>query len=183
MKQSEKICPAEKAGMLDSFFRRIIHNPKKIIRPYVKEAMTVMDLGCGPGFFSVEMAKIVQNSGKVIAVDVQDEMLNLLADKIKDTQYQDIITLHKAKTDALNFSGKVDFILAFYVIHEINRENIFSELKSILNPGGKILIAEPNFHITKKAYKQMLYDIEKEGFEIISKPKIFFSKAVLVKIN
>ena len=181
MKQTENICPAEKAGMLDSFFRRIIQNPKKIIRPYVKEGMTVMDLGCGPGFFSVEMAKIVQKSGKVFALDVQDEMLNLLADKIKDTQYQDIITLHKAKTDALNFSSKVDFILAFYVIHEIKRENIFSELKSILNPGGKILIAEPNFHISKKAYNQMLHSLEKEGFEIISKPKIFFSKAVLIK--
>jgi len=183
MKQTENICPVEKAGMLDSFFRRIIQNPKKIVKPYVKEGITAMDLGCGPGFFTIEMAKIIQQSGKVIAVDIQEGMLDLLAAKIKGTQYQDIVTLHRAKSNTLDYQGKVDFILAFYVIHEINRNNLFSELKSILNPEGKMLIVEPNFHISKKVYKEMLHILEKEGFEIISKPKIFFSRAVLVKQN
>ncbi len=181
MNQTENICPVEKAGMLDSFFRRMIQNPKKIIIPYVKEGMKVMDLGCGPGFFTVEMAKIVQNTGKVVAVDVQEGMLELVAAKIKGTQYQGTVNLHKAKTDTLDFQGKVDFILAFYVVHEIKRDNLFSELKSILKPDGKILIVEPNFHISKKAYNEMLDILEKEGFEIISKPKIFFSRAALIK--
>jgi ubiquinone/menaquinone biosynthesis C-methylase UbiE len=178
---NQSICPVEKAGMLDSFFRRIIQNPKRIIKPYVKEGMTAMDLGCGPGFFTVEMAKIIQHTGKVIAVDVQEGMLELLATKIKGTAYQDQITIHKAKSNTINFSGTVDFILAFYVVHEINRNNLFSELKSILNPDGKILIVEPNFHISKKVYEEMLQTLIKEGFEIISKPKIFLSRAILVK--
>jgi len=181
MKQSEEICPVEKAGMLDSFFRRIIQNPEKIIKPYVKEGMIVMDLGCGPGFFTIEMAKIVQNTGKVFAVDVQKGMLELVKTKIKETQYHEIVVLHKSEFETLNFSGKVDFILAFYVVHEINRDNLFSELKSILKPDGKILIVEPNFHISKKAYNNMLDILEKEGFEIVSKPVIFFSKAVFIK--
>lgn len=183
MNQTEKICPVEKAGMLDSFFRRIIQNPKRIVKPYVKEGITAMDLGCGPGFFTIEMARILQKSGKVIAVDIQEGMLDLLAAKIKGTHYQNIVTLHRADSDSLCFSGKVDFILAFYVIHEINRKNLFSELKAILNPEGKMLIVEPNFHISKKVYNEMLHILEKEGFEIISKPKIFFSRAVLVKQN
>ncbi|MBN2682450.1 MAG: class I SAM-dependent methyltransferase [Bacteroidales bacterium] len=181
MKQKEKICPVEKAGMLDSFFRRIIQNPKKIIKPYIKEGMMVMDLGCGPGFFTVEMAKILQNSGKVVAVDIQEGMLKLLEAKIKGTDFQKIVTLHQAENDSLSFSGKVDFILAFYVVHEISRDNLFSELKRILNPNGKILIVEPNFHISKIVYLEMLDNLIKEGFEIISKPKIFLSRAVLVK--
>ncbi len=181
MNQTENICPVEKAGMLDSFFRRIIQNPRKIVKPYVKEGITAMDLGCGPGFFTVEMAKIVQNSGKVFAVDVQEGMLDLLAAKIKGTQYQDTVTLHIAKTDTLDFQGKVDFILAFYVIHEINRDNLFSELKSMLKPNGKILIVEPNFHISKKVYNEMLHALKEEGFEIISKPKIFLSRGVYIK--
>ena len=183
MKQTENICPVEKAGMLDSSFRRIIQNPRKIIKPFVKEGMIVMDLGCGPGYFTVEMAKIIQNTGKVFAIDAQAEMLELAAAKIKGTQYQDTVQLHKAETETLNFSGKVDFIFAFYVVHEINRDNLFSELKSILKPDGKILIVEPNFHISKKMYNEMLHTLKKEGFEILSKPRMFFSKAVLVKLN
>lgn len=179
--KNQNICPVEKAGMLDSFFRRIIQNPKRIIKPYVKEGITAMDLGCGPGFFTVEMAKIIQKSGKVIAVDVQEGMLEFLANKIKGTQYQDIVTLHKSNTDTLNYSDKVDFILAFYVVHEINRDTLFSELHSILNPDGEILIVEPNFHISVKVYEEMLHALEKEGFEIVSKPRIFFSRAVLIK--
>ncbi|MBN2777086.1 MAG: methyltransferase domain-containing protein [Bacteroidales bacterium] len=183
MKQTEHICPVEKAGILDSIFRRSIQNPKKIIEPYVSEGEIVMDLGCGPGFFTVEMAKIVRNTGKVFAVDVQQGMLELVAEKIKGSEYQEIVYLHKAEFDNLNFSNKVDFILAFYVVHEINRDNLFAELRSILNPDGKILIVEPNFHISKKVYNNMLGVLEKEGFEIILKPTIFLSRAVLLKPN
>ncbi len=183
MKQTENICPVENAGMLDSFFRRIIQNPKKILSSHFSGNITVVDLGCGPGFFTIEIAKKLDSSGKVIAVDVQQGMLDIVKNKIKNKPYEHKIILHKAGFESLNLTEKTDIILAFYVIHEINRDNLFSELKSILKPDGKILIAEPNFHISKKVYKEMLHTLKEEGFEIISKPKIFFSRAVLVKLN
>ncbi|MFP4023857.1 MAG: class I SAM-dependent methyltransferase [Thiohalospira sp.] len=123
MKQTENICPVVKAGLLDIFFRRIIQNPKKIVNPYVKEGIMTMDLGCGPGFFTIELAKIIQKSGNVFAVDIQEEMLNLLETKIKGTQYHDIVILHKAKTDTSNFTGKVDFIKAVLVKLKSNFQN------------------------------------------------------------
>ena len=66
---NNRVCPVELANSLDSKIRRWIQNPRRILAPYIKEGMTVLDVGCGPGFFSVEMAKMVGNKGKVIAAE------------------------------------------------------------------------------------------------------------------
>jgi ubiquinone/menaquinone biosynthesis C-methylase UbiE len=71
-----RVCPVEKAGMLDNSVRRLLQNPKKILEPYIYNGMTILDLGCGPGFFSIEIAKLLTDSGKVIAADLQEEMLD-----------------------------------------------------------------------------------------------------------
>jgi len=52
MNDKEKhVCPVESAKGLDNFFRKLVQNPKKILKDYVKKGMTVLDVGCGPGFF------------------------------------------------------------------------------------------------------------------------------------
>ena len=56
--KKERICPVEQANSLDSNLRRWLQNPNKILSPYAKEGMKVLDVGCGPGFFSIELAKI-----------------------------------------------------------------------------------------------------------------------------
>ena len=48
----KRVCPVERAGSLDNHIRRWLQNPAKILGPYIKERMKVLDLGCGPGFFS-----------------------------------------------------------------------------------------------------------------------------------
>ncbi len=72
---SNLVCPSEIAGILDNRIRRIFQEPEKILGPYVKKGMTVVDLGCGPGYFSISLATMVGNSGKVIAADLQERML------------------------------------------------------------------------------------------------------------
>ncbi|MEN8212415.1 MAG: methyltransferase domain-containing protein, partial [Thermodesulfobacteriota bacterium] len=83
--RKNRVCPVEKAGSLDNKFRRWFQDPEKILRPYVNKGMTVLDLGCGPGFFSVDMAQMVGKSGRVIASDLQDGMLEKLQSKIQGT--------------------------------------------------------------------------------------------------
>lgn len=61
--RSSRVCPVERAGHLDNRIRRWLQNPQKILRPYIEEGMTVIDVGCGPGFFSIEMAQMVGKSG------------------------------------------------------------------------------------------------------------------------
>jgi Ribosomal protein L11 methylase len=58
-----RVCPVERAGGLDNWVRRWLQNPRKFLAPYVSKGMTVLDMGCGPGFFSLEMASMVGVSG------------------------------------------------------------------------------------------------------------------------
>jgi len=181
-KENKRVCPVENAGGLDNSFRKLLQNPRKILEPYIKEGMTVLDLGCGPGYFSVEMAKLLNGSGKVIAADLQEGMLEKVRQKIHGTALDSIITLHKCKEDSIDLTEKVDFVLAFYVIHEVSDQNILlSEIKSILKSEGKILIAEPNFHVSKKSFNLMIDSAEGIGFEIVNSPRLFFSRSVALK--
>ena len=72
----KRICAVEKAGGLDNSVRKFLQNPQKILSPYIHEGMTVLDLGCGPGVFSIEIAKLLGDSGNVIAADLQKECLS-----------------------------------------------------------------------------------------------------------
>ncbi len=180
--KSKRICPVERAGGLDNSVRRLLQNPQKILKPYIKEGMTVLDLGCGPGFFSTEIAKLLIDSGKVIAADLQEGMLDKVRQKIKGTELEQRIKLHKCLDESIDLTDKVDFVLAFYVIHEIpNQDKLFSELKSILKPNGMIFIIEPKFHVSKESFDSMIDKVTGLGLEIKDKPKVIFSRTIVLK--
>lgn len=184
METKQHICPVERAGGLDSSFRSLLQNPDKILKPYTNTGDIAIDMGCGPGFFTVSMANLVGDSGKVIAVDLQKEMLNILHNKVANTIFEERIELHQCEEDKVGVTQKVDFILAFYMVHEVpDAEKLLKELKSILNPKGKILIAEPRFHVTKTDFRRMLSIAEKLNFKIVDRPKVFFSRAVVLQNN
>jgi ubiquinone/menaquinone biosynthesis C-methylase UbiE len=177
-----RICPVEIAGSLDSRFRRWIQNPRKILSPYINEGMTVLDLGCGPGFFSVDIAKMVGNAGRVIASDLQEGMLEKLRDKIQGTDIEKRVILHKCQKNAIGVSEKVDFVLAFYMVHEVsNRGEFFNQVASVLKPDGKELVVEPPFHVSKKAFEETIRTARAAGFIPVDGPKVFLSKTVLFK--
>lgn len=181
---NKRVCPVERAGSLDSYVRKLFQDPRKILKPYIHEGMTVLDLGCGPGVFSTEIAKMVKDSGKVIAADLQDGMLEIVKNKIKGTELEQRIVLHKCQEDTIGLTANVDFVLVFYVIHEVpDHDKLLRELKSILKLGGKIYIVEPNFHVSKKSFEEMIDRIKKTGFEILDRPKVFLSRTVLLTIK
>ncbi len=179
--KNNRVCPVENAGGLDNPLRKLFQNPERILKPYIKNNMTVLDLGCGPGFFSIEIAKMLGEQGKVIASDLQDGMLEIVKNKIKGTGLQSKIKLHKCKADEIGVMEKIDFVLAFYVIHEIpDQKKLFAEIKSLLKPGGKMLIVEPNFHVSKKAFEKLISRIKDSGLKIIDYPKMVFSRTILL---
>jgi hypothetical protein len=110
-------------------------------------------------------------------------MLDKLKSKIKDKPFEQRIVLHKAGSDGLHLKEKADIILAFYVIHEINRTNLFTELKSILKSNGKLFIVEPRFHISRQVYDEMIEELISHGFEVVEQPKILLSRAVILKLK
>ena len=182
--KKHRVCPVEIAGGLDNRVRRWIQNPRKILKSYVKEGMTVLDVGCGPGFFSMEMAQMVGKSGRVIAADLQEGMLQKLKDKIQGTELEERITLHKSEKHRIGVSEKVDFVLAFYVVHELpNQRQFFEELKSILKPKGQVLIVEPPFHVSKAEFEETIRKAREAGFISAEGPKVFLSKTVILIKN
>jgi ubiquinone/menaquinone biosynthesis C-methylase UbiE len=182
--KSKRICPVERADSLDNSFRRFLQNPRKILGPYISKGMTVLDVGCGPGFFTIEIAKMLIDSGKVIAADLQEGMLEKVSQKIRGTELEHRIEIHKCQDNLIGVTENVDFILAFYMVHEVpNQDKLFSELKSILKPGGKIFIIEPKFHVSKKSFEEMIIRLKSLGFNIIDRPKVFFSRTILFSNN
>lgn len=176
------VCPVEFAGSLDNFVRRLVHKPHRILEAYVDKGMTVLDLGCGPGFFTIEMAKLVGEEGRVIAADLQQGMLDKVAEKIRGTDLERRVKIHKCQDDLIGISQKVDFVLAFWMVHEAPDQDIlFRELKSVLKPGGNIYIIEPKFHVSLKSFESMITRIENIGFEITDRPKVVFSRTALLK--
>ena len=154
--------------------RRLIQPPRKILAPYIKTGDTVVDLGCGPGFFTLAMADLVGDSGSILAVDLQPEMLNILAEKLFDSQWARRVRLHQCDENTLNLSTTLsaDFILAFYTVHEVqNQERFFQEVKHVLNRNGTMLIVEPPFHVSKYAFQQSLDLALESGFKILDRPR------------
>jgi ubiquinone/menaquinone biosynthesis C-methylase UbiE len=176
------VCPVERAGSLDNKIRRWIQNPRKILGPYIEEGMTVLDAGCGPGFFTIDMARMVGKSGRVIASDLQEGMLQRVRDKIRGTELEERFTLHKCEKDRIGVSEPVDFVLLFYMIHEVpNIEALFSEIAAILKPNGKALIVEPPFHVSKTAFEETVQKARKAGLQAFEGPKVFLSKTAILR--
>lgn len=177
-----EVYSVKRAGHLVSRVRRWFQNPKKILGKYVKEGMTVLDIGCGPGLFSVEAAKMVGKSGKVIAVDLQEEMLEILKKRIQGTEIENRIVLHKCEENRIGISEKVDCALTFYIIHEVpDQENLLNELRSTLKPDGILYIIEPRLRVSRKAFEETVKKAEEIGFKPLDRPRVFLSMAMIFR--
>ncbi|MFA6980900.1 MAG: methyltransferase domain-containing protein [Ignavibacteriaceae bacterium] len=178
-----RVCPVELANSLDSKIRRWLQDPQKILSPYIQEGMKVLDVGCGPGYFSIELAKMVGKNGKVFSVDMQEGMLQIIRNKIHGTSLEGIIKLIKCEQDEIIVPEKVDFILAFYMVHEVpDKDKFFRTMKNILDEKGAFLIVEPKFfHVTKKEFAVTICKAEAAGFKVTQGPKLAFSfSAILI---
>ena len=166
------VCPHQMSFFLDNWIRRLIQNPVRIVGSYIQEGDTVMDMGCGPGYFTIDMAKMVGPEGRVIAVDIQTKMFQRVRKKAQKHGVAHRIDYHTAGMDSIGLGKKANFILAFYMIHEVpDMTHTLEELKSLLNDGGKILAVEPKMHVSKAGFKKMLGHAGKIGLKAFDFPK------------
>jgi len=176
------IFSAQKADTLDSKIRRLLQNPFKILTPYVSDGMTVLDFGCGNGYFSIPLSKMVGNSGKVYSVDIQKEMLDKLSIKLTSLSISNITTVNIGN-EKLNLPVLLDFALAVYVVHEIpDKISFFKELFDLLKPKGKLLIIEPDFIVSRRNFNKTLEIAKQVGFIEYKNLNLLFSKTrILMK--
>ena len=140
-------------------FRRLIQSPKRIVGPYINSGDTVIDIGCGPGFFTIPMADMVGGDGSVIAIDLQPEMLEKIARKLRNSPLLSRVTLHNCGPDSLGLDSSIqaDFILAYYMVHETPDQSAFlKQVRQHLKKQGRLLVVEPPFHVSKKAFAESM---------------------------
>jgi len=177
------ICSHTCSFVLDNFLRRLIQDPKKIVGEYIKKGDIVVDLGCGPGYFSTAMAEIAGESGRVISVDLQPEMLEKVKIKARRLNLLNRITFHNCPQDQIGLGKDIaaDFVLAFYMVHETpDHKKFLQEVKTFLKKGGKCLIVEPRFHVSKKKFQQVIQDAENIGFTVLDTPLKKGGRSLLV---
>ncbi len=174
------VCPWWLCFTFDNPIRKLLHNPEAILSPYVRPGNTVIDIGAGMGYFSIPLARLVGPAGHVTAIDIQAKMLAALASRARRSGVSERIKPHLANSDSLGNHSKVDFIMAFWMVHEVpNQRALLSEIFGFLKPEGLFLLAEPILHVPKKSFLRTIQTATEIGFLVKDRPKIRISHSVL----
>lgn len=175
------VCPWWFAYTFDNFLRRLVHKPATLLGPYVSEGMTVLDVGCGMGHFSIGMARLVGPGGKVHSVDLQQKMLDVTVARAARAGVGGRIQPHLCTARSLLFRVPVDFALLFWMAHEVpDPRHLFGEILEVLRPDGRLFIAEPSFHVTERQYASLVDAALQSGFLLLGKPPVRFSRTALL---
>ena len=175
-----RVCPWWHAYTFDNCFRRIFHNPEKVFSPYVAPGMTVLDAGCGLGFNSIAMARMVGDEGRVIAVDVQPRMLSAVRRRARRAGVARRICTCQCQPDSIGVETEVGFAIAFWVVHEVpDARRFLVQIRACLAPQAKFLLAEPWVHVSAGAFRHTLDLAQSVGLTLCQRPRIRFSRAAL----
>jgi ubiquinone/menaquinone biosynthesis C-methylase UbiE len=166
---AERVCPFWVGYLLLNPLRKLLENPDKILGQFVREGMIVLEPGCGMGYFTLPLARMVGPRGRVIAVEVQAKMLSALDRRAGKANLLDRIELRQVGAEGLgveDLAGQVDFAVAIHVVHEVPEQAFFfEEVWKALKPGGKLLVIEPKGHVSEAKFEQTLTAAENAGFK------------------
>jgi ubiquinone/menaquinone biosynthesis C-methylase UbiE len=141
----------------------------------LKPGMVVCDMGCGNGFYSLMMAKAVAPDGKVLAVDIQPEMLHMLELRGKELGTTNIEPILSTVADPKLPKGVVDLLLMVDVYHEFSHpEQMLSGIRESLKPKGLVALLEyreedrtvPIKPLHKMSKRQILREYQANGFRL-----------------
>jgi len=180
-----RVCPWWLGYLLASPLRRLIQDPAKLLGLYIREGMTVLEPGPGMGFFTLELARLVGPTGRVLAVDIQPRMLASLRRRAARAGLLgriDIRLTSAATMGLADLAGRVDFTPAIAVVHELPEvERFFREVSEASKPGAGLLIAEPTGHVKPADFEAQLGAAARAGFELESRPTIRRSHAAFLR--
>ncbi|HSW57578.1 MAG TPA: class I SAM-dependent methyltransferase [Dehalococcoidales bacterium] len=181
-KSAQILCPWWICFTFDNPIRKMFQKPERILRPYIKEGYKILDVGPGMGYFTIPMARLVGESGQVIAADLQTKMLEGIHRRAVRAGVQDRVVLHQSSPDKLGVDGPLDFALSFWMMHEVtSKAGLIADIRSVLKPGSLFLLAEPKLHVTYATFAHSVEIAQKAGFKIVERPSIFITNAVLLR--
>jgi len=178
------VCPWWLGYFLASPLRRWSQDPVKILGPLIKEGMKTMDVGCGMGFFSLPIARMVGPKGQVICIDLQEKMIKSLKKRAAKAGLTDRLETRVCSSNSLeidDITGEIDFALTYAVVHEVpDSEALFSQVYQAMKPGSQLLLGEPKGHVTENDFSQTIAAARRCGFEIVDHPEIKRTRAALL---
>lgn len=183
---AQLVCPWWIGYVLASPIRKWleIRDPQAFLSPWIKSGMTVFEPGPGMGFFTLPMAKLVGTSGRVIVADIQPQMLNALRRRATKAGLIDRIETRlvgQASMGVNDLERKVDFILAWAMVHEIpSADQFFAEAASTLKPGGQLLFGEPSGHVGEADFEKEIGSARRAGLSDVQRLTVRRSSVVLL---
>jgi 2-polyprenyl-3-methyl-5-hydroxy-6-metoxy-1,4-benzoquinol methylase len=179
--RGKHVCPSWLCFTFDNPLRRIIQDPSRILSPYVRPGFTTVDIGPGMGYFTIPMCRLVGTEGRVIAVDIQERMLSALRRRAAKAGLAANLTTILSKPNDFGIEVEADFVLAFWMVHEVpDPDGFLINVKKIMKPHATLLIAEPHFHVTRKRFDYTLKTAQEVGFTVVDRPLISFSYAAML---
>lgn len=173
-------CPWWLGYTFDNRLRRFIHRPESILREFVSPGDTAVDIGCGLGYFSIALAELVGPTGHVAAFDIQTQMVERAQRRAARRDLANRIDFQVCRPDSIGFDGEADFVLAFWMLHEVSDpEQFLAEVRSFLRPSGHLMIAEPRLHVSKTRFSASIQQAERSGFRVAEGPKIRLSRSIV----
>jgi ubiquinone/menaquinone biosynthesis C-methylase UbiE len=158
------------AGWLERPEREREENVSKMMKMLdVKPGDVVADLGAGSGHHTVRLAKLVGDKGKVYAVDIQPEMLDLIGKRVRRDNIKNVTLVHNTEKDPKLPADKIDMILMVDVYHELSYPyETMAELVKSLKVGGRVVFVEfrledpkvPILTVHRMSQKQVMMEME-----------------------
>ncbi len=142
----------------------------------VKEGMTICDMGCGNGFYSLKLAELVGPKGRILAVDIQPEMLKFLRERMEKAGVDNITPILGSLHDPRLPDGTVDLVLLVDVYHEFSHpEHMLRAIRKSLKPDGQIVLLEfrtedpkvPIKELHKMSKEQIMKEFPPNGFKLV----------------
>jgi tRNA A58 N-methylase Trm61 len=182
---AHSVCPWWVGYLQLSPLRRLQCDPAAVVGPYVGEGMTVLEPGPGMGFFTLELARKVGATGRVVAVDIQPRMITGLRRRLAKAGLLECVDARLACADTLDVGelcGAVDFALVFAVVHEMpSASAFFAETAHALKPGALLLLAEPAGHVQQAEFAAELEAAAVVGLTVVDRPNIRKCFAAVLK--
>jgi ubiquinone/menaquinone biosynthesis C-methylase UbiE len=170
-----QVCPWWIGYFLLNPFRRLVESPRRRLGPLVREGMTVLEVGPGMGFFTLDLARRVGPTGRVVAVDVQPRMIEALNRRVLRAGLASCVEARLAPSGRLgvdDLAGRVDVALAIYVVHEVDDPpSLFEQLRKALRPEGRLLVVEPRLHVSRAAFARSIEIARAAGFREVGRPR------------
>ena len=179
------VCPWWIGYFLVNPLRRLSQDPASILKPYVRSGMTVLEPGPGMGFFTLELARLVGPFGRIIAVDVEPRMIGGLKRRAKKAGLLGRIDARAVPANSMQLGGldgKIDFVFAAAVVHELpGAAPFFAEAARALKRGGTFFLAEPAGHVSEAEFAEQLAAAASTGLRIVARPSLSRCYAVLLQ--